>query len=242
MILFAVLLISFFATLVRSSLGFGEALVAVPLLLFFLPAEVAVPLAVMLSVVIALVIVIQDHKKIHFDSAKWLILYALLGLPLGIYILTNADEGIMKIMLALLILLYSLYSLFSKKQQTLKKDSKWDLFLCGFLSGILGGAYGLNGPPLVIYGNLRRWTPTHFRATLQAYFLPVSLLSVIGFYYKGLVTTQLNTYFLYSLLSTIPAIFIGRYINRKLKDALFFQFVYYGLIVISIILLATTLV
>ena len=242
MILFAVLLISFFATLVRSSLGFGEALVAVPLLLFFLPAEVAVPLAVMLSVVIALVIVIQDHKKIHFDSAKWLILYALLGLPLGIYILTNADEGIMKIMLALLILLYSLYSLFSKKQQTLKKDSKWGLFLCGFLSGILGGAYGLNGPPLVIYGNLRRWTPTHFRATLQAYFLPVSLLSVIGFYYKGLVTTQLNTYFLYSLLSTIPAIFIGRYINRKLKDALFFQFVYYGLIVISIILLATTLV
>ncbi len=242
MILFAVLLISFFATLVRSSLGFGEALVAVPLLLFFLPAEVAVPLAVMLSVVIALVIVIQDHKKIHFDSAKWLILYALLGLPLGIYILTNADEGIMKIMLALLILLYSLYSLFSKKQQTLKKDSKWGLFLCGFLSGILGGAYGLNGPPLVIYGNLRSWTPTHFRATLQAYFLPVSLLSVIGFYYKGLLTTQVNTYFLYSLLSTIPAIFIGRYINRKLKDALFFQFVYYGLIVISIILLATTLV
>lgn len=242
MILLSVLLISFLASLVRSSLGFGEALVAVPLLLFFLPAEVAVPLAVMLSVVIALVIVIQDHKKIHFDSAKWLILYALLGLPLGIYILTNADEGIMKIMLALLILLYSLYSLFSKKQQTLKKDSKWGLFLCGFLSGILGGAYGLNGPPLVIYGNLRRWTPTHFRATLQAYFLPVSLLSVIGFYYKGLLTTQVNTYFLYSLLSTIPAIFIGRYINRKLKDALFFQFVYYGLIVISIILLATTLV
>lgn len=242
MILLSVLLISFLASLVRSSLGFGEALVAVPLLLFFLPAEVAVPLAVMLSVVIALVIVIQDHKKIHFDSAKWLILYALLGLPLGIYILTNADEGIMKIMLALLILLYSLYSLFSKKQQTLKKDSKWGLFLCGFLSGILGGAYGLNGPPLVIYGNLRSWTPTHFRATLQAYFLPVSLLSVIGFYYKGLLTTQVNTYFLYSLLSTIPAIFIGRYINRKLKDALFFQFVYYGLIVISIILLATTLV
>ena len=242
MILLSVLLISFLASLVRSSLGFGEALVGVPLLLFFLPAEVAVPLAVMLSVVIALVIVIQDHKKIHFDSAKWLILYALLGLPLGIYILTNADEGIMKIMLALLILLYSLYSLFSKKQQTLKKDSKWGLFLCGFLSGILGGAYGLNGPPLVIYGNLRRWTPTHFRATLQAYFLPISLLSVIGFYYKGLLTTQVNTYFLYSLISTIPAIFIGRYINRKLKDALFFQFVYYGLIVISIILLATTLV
>ncbi|MHA6728314.1 hypothetical protein ACX3PU_09670 [Chryseobacterium sp. A301] len=61
MILIAVLLISFLASLVRSSLGFGEALVAVPLLLFFLPADVAVPLAVMISVVIALEIVLQDH-------------------------------------------------------------------------------------------------------------------------------------------------------------------------------------
>lgn len=241
MILFAVLLISFLASLVRSSFGFGEALVAVPLLLFFLPAEVAVPLAVMLSVVIALVIVIQDHRKIHFESAKWLILYALLGLPLGIYILLYADEKVVKIVLAALILLYSLYSLFSKTSRVLLKESKWGLFVCGFLSGVLGGAYGLNGPPLVIYGNLRRWSPTHFRATLQAYFLPVSLLSVLGFYYKGLLTPEVNSYFLYCLISSIPAIFLGRYINRKLKDGFFFKFVYYGLMVISLILLATTL-
>lgn len=241
MILFAVLLISFLASLVRSSFGFGEALVAVPLLLFFLPAEVAVPLAVMLSVVIALVIVIQDHRKIHFESAKWLILYALLGLPLGIYILLYADEKVVKIVLAALILLYSLYSLFSKTSRVLLKESKWGLFVCGFLSGVLGGAYGLNGPPLVIYGNLRRWSPTHFRATLQAYFLPVSLLSVLGFYYKGLLTPEVNSYFLYCLISSIPAIFLGRYINRKLKDGFFFKFVYYGLMVISLILLSTTL-
>ncbi|MHA6697809.1 sulfite exporter TauE/SafE family protein [Chryseobacterium sp. A321] len=241
MILIAVLLISFLASLVRSSFGFGEALVAVPLLLFFLPAEVAVPLTVMLSVVIALVIVIQDHRKIHFESAKWLILYALLGLPLGIYILLYADEKVVKIVLAALILLYSLYCLFSKTSRVLLKESKWGLFVCGFLSGVLGGAYGLNGPPLVIYGNLRRWSPTHFRATLQAYFLPVSLLSVLGFYYKGLLTPEVNSYFLYCLISSIPAIFLGRYINRKLKDGFFFKFVYYGLMVISLILLATTL-
>jgi hypothetical protein len=32
----------------------------------------------------------------------------------------------------------------------------------------------MNGPPLVIYGALRRWTPERFRATLQGYFLPAS--------------------------------------------------------------------
>lgn len=237
-----ILIISFFASLVRSTLGFGEALIAVPFFLLFLPVDVAVPLAVMLSIVIALVVVIQDHKKIHFHSAKWLIIYAVLGLPLGILILTYANETIVKTGLGLLIILYSLYSLYFTKNKALEEDNKFWLFVCGFLSGVFGGAYGLNGPPLVVYGNLRQWTAKHFRATLQAYFLPVSVLSVVGYYSKGLITTQVNIYFLYSLITTIPAIFLGRYLNHKLKDGAFFKYVYWGLMLISVVLIVSTLV
>lgn len=237
-----ILIISFFASLVRSTLGFGEALIAVPFFLLFLPVDVAVPLAVMLSIVIALVVVIQDHKKIHFHSAKWLIIYAVLGLPLGILILTYANETIVKTGLGLLIILYSLYSLYFTKNKALEEDNKFWLFVCGFLSGVFGGAYGLNGPPLVVYGNLRQWTAKHFRATLQAYFLPVSLLSVVGYYSKGLITTEVNIYFLYSLITTIPAIFLGRYLNHKLKDGAFFKYVYWGLMLISVVLIVSTLV
>ena len=237
-----ILIISFFASLVRSTLGFGEALIAVPFFLLFLPVDVAVPLAVMLSIVIALVVVIQDHKKIHFHSAKWLIIYAVLGLPLGILILTYANETIVKTGLGLLIILYSLYSLYFTKNKALEEDNKFWLFVCGFLSGVFGGAYGLNGPPLVVYGNLRQWTAKHFRATLQAYFLPVSLLSVVGYYSKGLITTEVNIYFLYSLITTIPAIFSGRYLNHKLKDGAFFKYVYWGLMLISVVLIVSTLV
>jgi len=236
-----ILIISFFASLVRSTLGFGEALIAVPFFLLFLPVDVAVPLAVMLSIVIALVVVIQDHKKIHFHSAKWLIFYAILGLPLGILILTYANETIVKTGLGLLIILYSLYSLYFSKNKALKEDNKFWLFVCGFLSGVFGGAYGLNGPPLVVYGNLRQWSAKHFRATLQAYFLPVSLLSVAGYYAKGLITTEVNIYFLYSLITTIPAIFLGRYLNHKLKDGTFFKYVYWGLMLISLVLIVSTL-
>ena len=242
MTILLILIISFFASLVRSTLGFGEALIAVPFFLLFLPVDVAVPLAVMLSIVIALVVVIQDHKKIHFHSAKWLILYAILGLPLGILILTYANETIVKTGLGVIIILYSLYSLYFKKNKALQEENKFWLFLCGFLSGVFGGAYGINGPPLVVYGNLRQWSAKHFRATLQAYFLPVSLLSVVGYYAKGLITTEVNTYFLYSLITTIPAIFLGRYLNHKLKDGTFFKYVYWGLMLISAVLIVSTLV
>jgi len=237
-----ILIISFLASLVRSTLGFGEALIAVPFFLLFLPVDVAVPLAVMLSIVIALVVVIQDHKKIHFHSAKWLIIYAILGLPLGILILIYVNETFVKTGLGLLIISYSIYSLYFKRNKTLQEDNKLWLFVCGFLSGVFGGAYGVNGPPLVVYGNLRQWSAKHFRATLQAYFLPVSLLSVVGYFSKGLITREVNTYFLYSLITTIPAIFLGRYLNHKLKDGTFFKYVYWGLMVISVVLIVSTIV
>lgn len=236
-----ILLISFIASLVRSTLGFGESLIAVPLLLLFLPVEVAVPLSVMLSIVIALVVVIQDHKKIHFYSAKWLIIYAILGIPIGIAILVYGNESLIKAGLGALIIIYALYTLFVKTNKVLKKDQMLWLFVCGFLSGILGGAFGLNGPPLVVYGNMQQWTAKHFRVTLQAYFLPVSLISAIGYYAKGLITTEVNHYFLISLTTAIPAIFLGRYLNNQLKDDSFFRYVYWGLVIIGAILITSVL-
>lgn len=236
-----ILIISFVASLVRSTLGFGESLIAVPLFLLFLPVEIAVPLSVMLSIVIALVVVIQDHKNIHFESAKWLIIYAIPGIPLGIAILIYGNDVIIKVGLGVLIIIYSLYSMFSKSSAILKRDNKIWLFACGFLSGVFGGAYGLNGPPLVVYGNLRQWSPKHFRATLQAYFLPVSILSVLGYFAKGLITTEVTTYFTISLITTIPAIFLGRYLNHRLKNDSFFNYVYGGLAVIGMVLIISSL-
>lgn len=236
-----VLLISFLATLVRSTLGFGESLVAVPLLLLFLPADVAVPLSVMLSVVVAALILLQDHNKVYFQSAKWLLLYAALGIPFGILLLLYTDDTLIKIILGALIVFYSLYSLFNKKNKVLDKDSKTWLQICGFLSGVLGGAYGLNGPPLVIYGNLRQWSATHFRATLQAYFLPASLLGLIGYYVKGLVTSEVHHYFLWALLTAIPATYLGRYLNKRMNNTRFFRYVYWGLVGVGILLVGTVL-
>jgi uncharacterized membrane protein YfcA len=50
----------FIATVIRSAFGFGEAMVAVPLLALVMPADVAVPLAVLLSITVAGLIVVQD--------------------------------------------------------------------------------------------------------------------------------------------------------------------------------------
>jgi uncharacterized membrane protein YfcA len=77
-----VLAVIFIATLIRSAFGFGEALVAVPLLALLMPVEVAAPLAVLLSITVAGVIVVQDWRKIHVRSAGWLIFFTYPFTPL----------------------------------------------------------------------------------------------------------------------------------------------------------------
>lgn len=237
----SVIAISFIATLVRSTFGFGESLIAVPLFVLFIPLDVAVPLSVLLSVFVALVVVVQDHRQIHLQSAKWLILYAFLGIPIGLMILIYGNEYWVKIGLGLLIIGYSAYTLAAKEGRTLDHDNRFWLFICGFLSGVLGGAYGLNGPPLVIYGKMRRWSPTHFRATLQAYFLPASLVGMTGYAIKGLVGWTVLKYFLFCLPVVVPAIFLGRFFNHRLKGSSFFTYLYWGLIGIGILLICITL-
>jgi uncharacterized membrane protein YfcA len=241
LITFYILSIIFIATLVRSTFGFGESLIAVPLLILVIPIEIAVPLSVLISILIAAVVVVQDYKKIHFNSAKWLILFATLGIPIGLFLLIYGNENLIKSGLGIIIILYSIYSLFSKNSFKLETDHKLWLFICGFFSGVFGGAYGLNGPPLVIYGNMRNWTAKHFRATLQAYFLPASAIGMFGFWYKGLWNSTITYYFLISIPVIIPAIFLGRYFNHQLKDGTFLKYIYMGLICIGIVLLSQSL-
>lgn len=232
-----VLVVLFIATFIRSAFGFGEALVAVPLLALWVPVEVAAPLAVLVSITIAGVVVAQDWKQVHFRSAAWLVASTLLGIPLGIVVLTRLPETAVKAALGAGIVAFSGYMLLARRQPELKHESRRWLLCCGFAAGVLGGAYGMNGPPLVIYGALRRWTAQQFRATLQGYFLPASILGMAGYLAAGLWTAAVTRTFLLSLPVVLPAIVLGRMANQRMKGDLFLKIVYGGLIGTGILLL-----
>ena len=232
-----ILLIVFLASLIRSTFGFGEALLAVPLLALFLPVAVAAPLAVLLSTTIAALVVLQDWRHIHLRSAGWLLLPTFAGIPLGIALLASTHQQLVKAVLALVLIAFSGYFLLGRKPPELHGDSKPWLLGCGFLAGILGGAYGMNGPPLVIYGAMCRWSPQHFRATLQGYFLPASLVTAMGYWLRGLCTPAVTRDFIISLPALVPAILLGRALNQRLRGDSFLKYVHAGLVCTGVALL-----
>jgi uncharacterized membrane protein YfcA len=235
----AVLAVVFLATLIRSAFGFGEALVAVPLLALLIPVEVAVPLATLLSVTVAGVVVVQDWHRVHLGSAWRLVVSTLFGIPLGLLLLTAVAEHVVKAILAVVILAFSVYCLARRTPFVLHSDRLAWLF--GFGAGVLGGAYGMNGPPLVIYGTLRRWSPEHFRATLQGYFLPASLVGLCGYWLAGLWVPAVTRYYLLSLPLAVAAIFLGRVVNQRMKAGPFLRYVHGGLLVVGTMLFIQSL-
>jgi uncharacterized membrane protein YfcA len=237
-----ILAIVFIATVFRSAFGFGESLIAVPLLALWIPLDVAVPLSVLISITIAGIVVIQDWNKIHFKSAAGLIGFTLIGIPIGLLLLVKTDERIVKAGLGIVISLFSAYLLAGKQLKELKKDSIPWLFGCGLFSGILGGAYGINGPPLVIYGAKRRWSAQHFRATVQGYFLVASAVGMIGYWLTGLLVAAVFHYYLLSLPVMVPAVFIGRLVNNRLNSESFFKYVYFVLLGIGLFLLVKSII
>ena len=236
-----VLVVVFIATLIRSTFGFGEALFAVPLLAFRLPLAIAAPVAVLVSITIATVVVIQDSQHIFWRSAGWLLTATVCGIPLGLLLLTSSHQRTVKVLLGVLLISFCVYSLGSRRKLELRLENRGWLLGCGFLAGVLGGAYGMNSPPLVIYGTMRRWTAQHFRATLQGYFLPASIVGMAGYWWRGLWVPAVTHYYLISLPVVLPAIFLGRLLNQRLAGHSFSKFVYLCLAAIGAALVIQTL-
>jgi uncharacterized membrane protein YfcA len=234
-----VLAVIFLATFIRSAFGFGEALVAVPLLALLMPVEAAAPLAVLVSITVAAIAIAQDWRHIHVRSAGSLLLATLVGTPIGLLLLTRVPEHAVKAILGAVIVAFSIYSLLSRNQLHLRNDrSAW---IFGFIAGILGGAYGMNGPPLVVYGGLRRWSPQHFRATLQGYFLPASIAVLIGYSITGLWTRNVTHDYVLTLPAVLIATLLGRAANHRMSGRSFFVYIYVGLILIGATLLVQAL-
>jgi hypothetical protein len=84
---------------------------------------------------------------------------------------------------------------------------------------------------------MRRWSAPQFRATLQGYFLPASILGMGGYWLAGLWTPAVTHYYLLSLPVTLLGVFLGRAINRRLRAEAFVKYLYFGLAGIGALLL-----
>jgi uncharacterized membrane protein YfcA len=229
------MIVLFFSTFIRSAIGFGDGLIAMPLLALVLGTRTASPVVAFAAAMIALTILLANWGKVDLRSVLRLVLASLVGIPFGLLLLRYAPDHLMKVILGSLLILYGVYSLVTPRLPIIQNNT-WALGF-GFVAGVLGGAYNTNGPPIVIYGTLRRWAPEHFRTTLQYYFFLSGLLILVGHGVAGLWTPDVLRIFLYSAPLVLLAIYAGGKVHHRIPVESFSHVVYAFLILMGVVFL-----
>jgi uncharacterized membrane protein YfcA len=237
--LIAVLLIIVVATLVRSTFGFGDALVGMPLLALVIPLRTATPLMAFVGPTIAALMLARTWRRVDFRSTFVLIASTLAGIPFGLYALKNVREVLVDAVLAAVIILFALYSLLRPEFHRLKSARSAPLF--GFAAGVLGAATNTNGPPVAFYGALRGWPPESFRATIQGYFLLTGPAILIGQGAAGLLTRTVWRTYIYALPLIVIAVLAGLGLGRRIPAARFYRWIYGLLLAAGVGLLLKTI-
>jgi len=235
-VLIVIIAIIFVSAFVRSAFGFGDALIAMPLLALFIGLSIATPLVGLCAVTYSILILYKEWRRVKFKDVLALIITAFIGIPVGIYLLKENYETLMKLILGGIIVLFSLFNIFKPKLFHLKNNKL--AFLFGFISGVLGGAYNTNGPPVVIYSALRKWEPQTFRASMQGYFLPTGFAIAISHAIGGLWTKPVLLNYLYVLPAILIAVYLGALVNKRIKKEKFTIYIFSILLVIGILLIA----
>ena len=224
----------FFSTLVRSAVGFGDALIAMPLLTIIAGLKTATPLVALVAVTISISILLRHWRSVRFASAWRLILASLVGIPLGLLMLKGFHEQYMKVLLAVLLVGFAAYSLWKPRMLNLKTERSSYAF--GFIAGVLGGAYNYNGPAVVVYSALRRWPPETFRATLQSYLLVTGFLIAAGHGLGGLWNQSVLSLYAISLPVVFLSVYLGGLLHKRFPKETFDRYVYLLLIAIGALL------
>jgi uncharacterized membrane protein YfcA len=217
----------------RSAVGFGDALLAIPLLGMLMPLATASPVVTLAGLTMSLSIVMANKDTVVYQAAWRLIVASLVSIPVGVLVLQTAPERVVKGVLGLVLVVYGGYNLLTPGVPYVPHEKYAVLF--GLLAGVLGGAYNTSGPPVVIYGTLRRWPPATFRATLQLYFFFTYLATIVSHGVARLVTPLVLELFLWALPGIGVGIYVGGKVHRRIPTPVFSRVLYTLLVALGVL-------
>ncbi|PCH59239.1 MAG: permease [SAR86 cluster bacterium] len=170
-ILFAIVII-FVGSYVQSSIGFGLAIIAAPLLFFIDPAYVPAPITVC-AFVLSIINSYGHRRAISLKGLKFSLIGRVPGTIAGGLLLLWIDQKLLALWIGGSVIFAVLLSF----KLVALKPTPSTLFTAGFLSGFMGTSSSIGGPPMALV--LQHQRVDYIRANLSAFFVVSCLMSII---------------------------------------------------------------
>jgi len=209
-------LVALFAALLAGCVsgltGFGLALISVPLLLFIYDPATVVALTAVLSVFINVAVVRDSWREAHKRLVLALLVPALLGLMVGVEILSYVDPLYLRLGAGIMVVFSTLLLL--REVRLPGAGTRWGPVAAGSVSGVLTTSIGLSGPPIVLLFASRGLAKHAFRSSSALYFLVISIAALPLLVFRDVLDwTQAPL-----ALALVPAALLGKLAGTALVE------------------------
>ena len=177
------------AGFVQGLTGFGFGMVAMSLSPMLIDIKQANVLVTILALFNCLFVTWSVRHAVDFKKILPIFLGALLGIPIGVYLLKILQPKTIKIVLGIILIGFSTYSIF-RKESTKRIGKRWGVPI-GILGGILDGLIHMGGPPVIIYTYYQNWDKDSIKATLITYFAMGAAYKLVVLLLSKFVTLEI---------------------------------------------------
>ena len=191
------------AAFVRGVSGFGLALVLAPILVLLMNAKSTVVVNLLLALISNIVILPFSFRHVYLKGIIPMAVSTLPGIIVGAWIITIIMPSTLKVVIGAVTMVSDIPLALGLNRPFTKE--KLACGVSGFLSGLLGTATGLGGPPVVLFMHNQNWRKETIHSSLAAFFLFAAICSLIALIVAGIVEMQTVIF----SASLAPALLVG---------------------------------
>jgi hypothetical protein len=162
-------------------------LVAMSLWAWFLPPQLAAPLAVFGALLGQVVGLFPLRVGFSVKRVAPFVVGGALGVPVGVFLLHNSDPLRFRLAIGALLTIYAVVALALGDSARVKTGGIGADAFVGVVGGVLGGLSGLAAAPAAIWTRLRGWKREPRRATIKAFAIVVAILTLAAYARTGVV-------------------------------------------------------
>lgn len=223
------LIANFLGGFVQGATGFGFALVTMSILPLFMDLTDLTVVTILLGLVVNFSIIYSLKGGVNFKVLLTPLITSIIGRQIGTIILLEYDNQYLRTILSMTIIIVSLYFLIWGHVRI--RPNMINGSFCGILSGILGGLYGLPGPPLVIYYFSSLDESREYSATTQATIALSSLYSIFLHMRYGNINADIIKLALIGIIAVSAGSLLGASLFKKIDRELLKKAIYLVLII-----------
>jgi uncharacterized membrane protein YfcA len=228
-------LVIFLAAIVRGFSGFGFSLLAITALsLIYPPAEI-VPSIFLLELAASFNLLPSIWKDVHWKSLVPLCLGCFVATPIGVWALANVPPAPMQIALSIFVLIAT--ALLAKGFALKAMPGQIASTAAGAASGLANGAFGIGGPPVVLFYFASPAGNVAGRASMIVFFIFTDLIGLANQSVHGLITRDVAMRALVYLPALLLGVWIGARSFKSVDQTLFRKIVLAVLAVLATLIL-----